>query len=241
MEGSSRVDPDLIETVAPAFRAMRRYSRLTVEGAEHLPAGKCVIAANHTGWLGLDYAFLFLVLYDDCGRFPRVAVHPTFYRVEKLDLLKERLGMFEVSVTAATKALDEGDVVVVFPEAEDGNFKPLWERRQLAPFKPGFARIALAADAPVVPVVIVGGDETSPNLAKLPTREKIGLNLPLPLPLPPLPAKWRIRFLPAIDVGSYLEGDAQDADAADALTRRVEAQLQDALGAEMDRRGHPFL
>lgn len=234
----ARVDPDLIETIAPAFRALRRYARLHVEGQEHLPRGRAIVVANHTGWLGLDYAFLFLVLHDDLGRFPRVAVHPSYFRVDALDSVKERLGMFEVGVTAATKVLDEGDLVVVFPEAEDGNFKPLWRRRELAEFKPGFARIALAANVPVVPVVIVGGDETTPNLALLPTRPRLGLNLPLPLPVPPLPAKWRIRFLPPVDVEPYL---GEDQDGADALVRAVRAAMQGALTEELDRRGHPFL
>lgn len=232
-------DPDLIETIAPAFRALRRYARLHVEGQENLPAGKAVVVANHTGWIGLDYAFLFLVLYDDLGRFPRVAVHPSYYSTPLLDDVKGRLGMFEVSVTTAAKVLDDGDLVVVFPEAEEGNFKPLWKRRQLAPFKPGFARIALAANVPVAPVVIVGGDEATPNLARLPTRASLGLDLPLPAPVPPLPAKWRIRFLPPIDVAPYLE--SEDADGADALTRRAEAVLATALTEELDRRGHPFL
>jgi 1-acyl-sn-glycerol-3-phosphate acyltransferase len=149
--------------------------------------------------------------------------------------------MFDVSVTTATKALDRGSVVVIFPEAERGNFKPFWKRAELAPFQPGVGRIALAANAPIVPAVIVGGDEATPSVGIVPTREKIGFDLPIPLSLLPLPAKWRLRFLPPIDPGEWLGGDSQDKDAAGALTRHLRNVLQEALVAERRARGHPFV
>ncbi|MHB8586822.1 MAG: 1-acyl-sn-glycerol-3-phosphate acyltransferase [Thermoplasmatota archaeon] len=233
-------DPDFIELIGPFYRALRRYARLVVNGLENVPSGKAVLVANHTGWAGLDYAFMFLVLHDDAGRFPRVAVHPSFGRIPGIEHLEERLGMFRVSVTTATKVLDEGNLVAVFPEAEHGNFKPFWQQN-LAPFHPGAARIALAANAPVVPTVIVGGEESNPVLGTLPTRKALGLDLPIPLSLVPLPAKWRIRFLPPMEPKSYLEGDAQDSDAAEAMTAAIKERIEEGLAAERKARGNPFL
>jgi 1-acyl-sn-glycerol-3-phosphate acyltransferase len=50
---------------------------------------------------------------------------------------------------------------------------------------------------PIIPVAIVGAEESMPLLLKLPG----AFGLPyLPLTPPPLPAKWQIRFGPAIDL-----------------------------------------
>lgn len=237
-------DPDIgfIERLAPPFRAVRRYCRVTVEGQENVPAGGAIVAANHTGWAGLDHANLFLTLYDHDGRVLRTAVHPTFFRLPAVRAFAKKLGFFEVSVTATTRILDKGGLVLYFPEAEEGNFKSFTRRYELEPFKPGFARAALAAEKPIVPVLIVGGEEANPSLARIDvTKDLLGVALPVPVNVVPFPVKWRIAFMPPVDPTAYLErGSAVDEDVAGQIARDVQDAMQAEIREQLKKRGNPF-
>lgn len=235
-------DPAAIEKVAKRLRKLRRYFRLHVEGLENLPAGPAILVANHTGWAGLDYAMLFLTIYDDVGRVPRVAVHPSYFRMAPLRPRAEKLGFFEVSVQTSMRILDEKGLVSFFPEGEDGNFKPVWKRYQLQPFKPGFARVALASLAPIVPVSIVGGEDASPTLGRItPLEDILDIPIPIPMSLLPLPAKWRIHVNEPIDPNAYLDGGTPDQDVAEIIAQDVRAILQRDVRRSLDARGHPFI
>ena len=236
------VDRDAIERVARTLRRLRAYGRLQVEGLERVPPGPAVLVSNHTGWTGLDYAMLFLSVHDGLGRIPRVAVHPSYFRMAPLRPRAEKLGFFEVSVQTATQVLDGNGLVCFFPEGEDGNFKPIWKRYQVQPFKPGFARVALASLAPVVPVSIVGGEDASPTLGRLtPLEDILDVPIPIPLSLLPLPAKWRLRFGEPIDPHTFLDRATPDDDVAEIMAREVRQRVQDDVDRLRAERGNPFL
>ena len=153
-----------------------------------------------------------------------------------------RQGFFEVSVATSTEILDNKGIVTFFPEAEDGNFKPIWKRYQLQPFKSGFARVALATEVPIVPALIVGGEDASPSLGRWHAMESfVQFPVPIPLNLLPLPAKWRIAFLPPIDPARYLDRESPDEDVAEMLSQDLQAQMQKELDEQVAKRGHAFL
>lgn len=235
-------DPASIARAAERLRPLRAYCRLQVEGIERLPEGPFVLVANHTGWAGLDYANLFLTLYDDAKRLPRVAVHPSFFKIPAVGRKGEAWGFFEASVTTSTRILDEKGVVAFFPEGEEGNFKPLWKRYRLQPFKTGFARVALATLAPIVPAVIVGGEDASPTLGRWKAMEDaLDVPVPIPLSLVPFPVKWRIAFMPPVDPHRYLDAGSPDEDLAERIAKEVRHDMQDELERQLAKRGNPFL
>lgn len=237
------VDHALVERALGPARLMHKYCRVEVEGLENVPAGAAVLAANHTGWTGLDFSNLFVTLHDGLGRVLRTAVHPTFFRTPGVRDLARRLGFFEVSVAKSASVLDAGGLVLFFPEAEAGNFKPIWRRYKLETFKPGFARVALASQAPIVPVVIVGGEEANPSLHRFDGwREKLGISLPLPVNVFPFPVKWRIRFMPPVSPDTYLKAEASvDSDVAETISRDVSVLMQKELMEQVRKRGSPWL
>lgn len=236
------LDREAIERVARRLRKLRSYFRLHVDGIDRIPKGPAILVANHTGWSGLDYAMLFISVYDGNGRIPRVAVHPSYFRLAALRAKAKELGFFEVSVQTSTQILDEKGLVSFFPEGEDGNFKPIWKRYQLQPFKPGFARVALASLAPVVPVSIVGGEDASPTIGRLtPLEDILDVPIPLPLSLLPLPAKWRLHVNEPVDPHDYLDRDSPDEDIAEIMAADVREILQRDVRRQLDERGHAFV
>ena len=99
------------------------------------------------------------------------------------------------------RLLDEERPVIVFPEGIQGIGKPFRERYQLKRFgRGGFVKLALRTGAPIVPVAIVGAEESMPLLGeaagRLPRRCPY---LPV-TPLPPAPRAWSIRFGEPIDL-----------------------------------------
>ena len=68
----------------------------------------------------------------------------------------------------ATRLLEAGELVGVWPEGYKGLGKPYRERYQLQRFgRGGFVEVALRTGAPIVPVAVVGSEEIYPMLANL--------------------------------------------------------------------------
>jgi 1-acyl-sn-glycerol-3-phosphate acyltransferase len=133
--------------------------RLRVRGLEHVPEGGCVLAANHTSnfdpW-PLGTPFL-------PGRQLRFMAKAELFNPVLTPLLraggafKVRRGEGDVeAMRTAVELVREGEIVVMFPEGTRQR-KGLVKRHTARPHT-GAARIALAANAPLVPAAIVGTD-----------------------------------------------------------------------------------
>jgi 1-acyl-sn-glycerol-3-phosphate acyltransferase len=151
--------------------------RLRARGTEHLPEGGFVLAANHTS--NFDPWPLALPL------FPRrqlrfMAKSELFNPILKPILLGG--GAFPVrrgeadleAVRRAVELVRDGEIVVMFPEGTRRR-KGLRKKHE-ARAHTGAARIALSADAPLVPAAIKGTDRLS-RLGPL----RVGYGPPIPL------------------------------------------------------------
>jgi hypothetical protein len=88
--------------------------------------------------------------------------------------------------------------------------------------------------------LVIGAEETHINLAKLKfSRYLRGLVLPLPLNVVPLPAKWKIVFLPPITL-PYKPSAADDRELLQELAEDLREQMQAAITEEVNRRGSAF-
>jgi 1-acyl-sn-glycerol-3-phosphate acyltransferase len=118
----------------------------------------------------------------------------------------DRFGSVVASFNNAQRLLDMGELVGIFPEGIDGVSKGIWRRYRLQRFSTGFIRLSLLRRVPIIPVVVVGAEETYPVIGTWNSRPlKQLFNLPYvpvtplfplfgALGLIPLPTKWRIRF-----------------------------------------------
>lgn len=229
----------LIYRVLPRFimEILRKYFRLEVTGVENIPRrGPVLVVANHSGYSGFDAFVLCHVIANDGKRIPRLLAHYFWFLSKTTAIPAHKLGFTEATFDNGVKELNNKHVVVLFPEGEHGNFKPSSKMYRLQEFKRGFVRMALKTKSPIVPVVIVGAEETHINLSQLKfTKFLRGLVIPLPLNVIPLPAKWRIRFLAPIDL-PYKPEAAEDDETVYEICNDIQERMQKALKRELDKR-----
>jgi 1-acyl-sn-glycerol-3-phosphate acyltransferase len=151
----------------------------------------------------------------------------------------------------ALELLRRGEIVGVFPEGFKGVGKGWSERYKLQRFgRGGFIEVALRANVPIIPVAIVGAEETFPMIgdAKLLAKAlgfpyfPITPTFPLfgPLGMLPLPSKWIIEFGEPISVEEYPEDAAEDAMLVFDLSDTIRDTIQQMLYRLLTIRGGTF-
>lgn len=219
----------------PAALLYRYYFRAEVRGIEHVPRSRALLVANHAGQLPFDGAMLAVAMLLEAQP-PRIARALGEYWIPRLpwvSVAASRAGHLVGTPENGQALLEADECVMVFPEGVRGINKPWSQRYRLQRFGLGFVRLALAANAPIVPVGIVGSEEQQPGLANL---ERLGrvLGMPSfpitlgfpwlgPLGILPLPVKYRFHFGEPLD----LEGSPSDEDSA--IETKVE-QVKEAIG-----------
>ncbi|HEY3445946.1 MAG TPA: lysophospholipid acyltransferase family protein [Myxococcales bacterium] len=236
-------DPTLLSRAEPLFDFLYdRYFRLQALDSECVPDGASVLVCNHSGVLPLDGPMIRTVLRRDCKRTDgRWLIEDALFHAPVIGTLLNRLGGVRACPENAERLLAKKLPLAVFPEGLLGISKPMSQRYKLQRFgRGGFVKLALRARTPIVPVAIVGAEEASPLLAKIPIGLSVGLPyLPVtptfpflgPLGLIPFPTKWTVSFLPPVNLKKYGPEEAENP----ALVAQITAEVRDAIQAELDR------
>ncbi|WNG26366.1 acyltransferase [Cystobacter fuscus] len=217
------------------------YWRVSVQGASHVPTGPVLLVANHSGALPFDGPMLQQALSRERPDLQeaRWLAEDQVFHAPMMGTLMNRLGAVRACPENALRLLDELRPVIVFPEGSQGMGKPFAQRYQLKRFgRGGFVKLALRTGAPIVPVAIVGAEETVPLLGKLPAGF-LGLDY-LPVTLPPLPARWTLRFGEPISMGDLPPEAAEDLSQVQRLTERTRESIQGMLQALLKERRSVF-
>ena len=243
--GLRQLDRDtLLFRVLPRFflEIMRKYFRMEIEGAENIPRrGSVIFAPNHSGFAGFDAVLLSHIIQSEGKRIPRVLTHHFWFLTETTSFPAQKMGFTEATYENGINALKKGNAIVLFPEGEHGNFKPSSERYQLQEFRRGFVRMAIETQSPIIPVVVLGAEETNINLGRLKfTKFLKGSVIPLPLNILPLPAKWKIKFLEPIYL-PYKPSALKDNDLIHEVAGEIQETLQQAIQKELKKRGNAFV
>ena len=249
-------DEGFTELVEPFFGFLYdSWWRVKVTGAERVPAhGRALLTANHAGILPWDATMISMALLREhpLPRYPRFMVLNWAFDLPWISAGMRKVGGVVASPFNAMRLLEQDNLVAVFPEGVKGTGKPYSERYRLQRFgRGGFVEIALRTGSPIVPVAVVGSEEIYPKLADLPAVARlIGApyfpvtpTFPLlgPLGIVPLPSKWRIEFLEPIETASYGPEGAEDRALVLELSERVRGEIQQALYANLVRRGPAFI
>ena len=249
-------DEELVEIVYPLFELMyRSWWRVAQVGVHNVPShGRALLVANHAGVLPWDAAMMSVAIlkHHPLPRHPRFTVLDWAFRLPWVSAFMRRIGGVVASPYNAMRLLEQGHLVMVFPEGSKGAGKPYSERYRLQRFgRGGFVELALRAGAPIVPVAVVGSEEIYPKLgeSRLLARLTGAPYFPLTPTFPwfgvagavPLPSKWRIEFCEPIDLSDYGPEAADDRALVFELSEQVRDVVQDAVLHNLVARGSAFL
>lgn len=222
--------------------ALKTYFRLTTVGIENIPKeGPALIIPNHSGFAGLDAIILSHEIAKRTGRTPNVMTHFFWFLSPATGIPIKKLGFVPATHENGAKLLKENHLITLFPEGENGNFKPSNRKYQLQEFKRGFVRLALQCQSPIIPTLIIGAEESQVNLTQFQIPFFIKkLLLPLPLNLIPLPSRWKLVFLPPIHL-PYQPIAATNNDLVHEITFDIQEKMQIALTNEVQSRKSIYL
>ncbi|CAN5290639.1 hypothetical protein BH09MYX1_BH09MYX1_61230 [soil metagenome] len=236
-------DPIYDEKVRPFFEFLHQtWFRVESEGKERVPReGRCLLVANHSGTVPFDGMMLKTTLRKDDdggpGREVRWLAEDFVFHFPFLGSFSNRIGAVRACQENAERLLAKDALVAVFPEGTKGIGKLFRDRYKLQRFgRGGFVKLALRTGTPIVPVAIVGAEETNPLLFRFEALSKalgvpyvpVTATFPLfgPLGLLPAPTKWRIRFGEPLDVSEYGARAETDEARVGRLAERVRGSIQ---------------
>ena len=190
----------------------KHWFRVEWEGLENVPTdGGALLVANHAAAIPSDAPVIMHGIESELERPVYGLADDLFKSLPVVGTLWSRTGGVPAHPDNAYRLLrEQGQLVLVFPEGSKGPGKNFSQRYQLRRFgRGGFVEIAMRAGVPVVPIAVVGAEETMPTLYNM-SRLAKAAGLPYfpitanMLALGPLgavtylPAKFRLRVLPPV-------------------------------------------
>ncbi len=225
----------------------RNWFRVEWEGMEHIPSdGGALLVANHAGAIPSDAPAIMHGIETELDRPVYGLAEYAFRTLPVVGTWWARAGGVTANPHNAYRLLrEQRQLALVFPEGTKGTSKPYTERYQLRRFgRGGFVEIAMRAGVPVVPIAVVGAEESMPILFNIPRLAKVlgvpyvpvTANMALLGPLGAIayfPAKFKIRVLEPVhfdvapDQPRYSRSKVMDH--AEDIRERIQAALYDML------------
>jgi 1-acyl-sn-glycerol-3-phosphate acyltransferase len=237
------------------------YHRATLEGWERLPAtGGALLVSNH-GRLDFDSFILCLLVLRSTGRVVRLLGDRLWFGLPVAGGLMASAGVVEGTRENARRVLEAGELALAYPGGVPEIMSSRYGREHIDwRGRTGFARVALDAGVPVIPMVSVGVNNghlfltSGRRLGRLLYRRLLRLGpeydsyrdpltiglLPVPLPFSTavhLPLPCKVRYVvgepirPAVAANGAAPGDRAPAAPGD----RAPAAPGGALAAPGDR------
>ncbi len=160
---------------------LRVIFTLEYHGLHNVPAsGAVIVAGNHPSYLDPILVYLPLrrplrfMAWDALFRIPLAGKLMRAFGAFPVDLRK---GKGEAAFQQALQVLNNGDALGIFPEGQRS------ETGALGELKTGVARLAIATNAPIVPVTIGGASRAWPKWKLLPKPAKLVVRFHEPLTL----------------------------------------------------------
>jgi len=236
--------PGTVLKALPLVALLERYFRYRVVGLERVPQeGAALIAMNH-GAFPVDVPMLGRQIYKATGRIPRSLADNLIFKTPLLRGLALATGAVAAAPDTGKELLEQGNLVIVMPGGAPEAFKSsamayqIYWRKRL-----GFARLAVAAQVPVIPAACIGIDE----LFEIPWdmfeagRKVFGVrSLPLGIAWglgPGIPRRVPLTQYIGEPVHSNLPPEAaEDVEAVEGFRDRIVDAMQDLLNEGMRRR-----
>jgi 1-acyl-sn-glycerol-3-phosphate acyltransferase len=233
------------------------WFRVEVDGIENVPAdGAGLLVSNHAGALPPDGIMIAKAIREEHPRARplHITVESSMKGLPGVSMVIAKVGGVPAHPANVHRLLfDERQLVLMFPEGRRGADKPLKDRYRLRRFSQGdFVGAAIRGRAPIVPVAVLGSEETQPIFAHLSLLRRL-TRLPR-LPVTPtfphlgplgmmlyLPAKLRIRFLEPVPTDQFGDDAWNDPARRQALASDIRALIQENLLEMVADRGSVWL
>ncbi len=219
------------------------WFRVEWEGLEKIPHhGGALLIANHGGAIPSDAPAIMHGIEEELGR-PVYGLADTFFRtLPVVGTMWSRTGGVPAHPDNAYRLLhDQQQLALVFPEGTKATSKTYTDRYRLRRFgRGGFVEIAMRAGVPIIPIAVVGAEESMPILFRLPSVAKL-LNLPYfpvtanALLMGPIgyvtyfPAKFKLRVLDPVTFDVEPGQDRYSRSRVMDEAESIRSTLQDAL------------
>lgn len=213
-----------------------RYFRVDSGGSENIPkTGPAILVANHAGTLPVDGAMLCLDVLRHTQRTPRAIADRFVPRLPMVATMFARFGVVNGTAANVRYLLEHDELLAIWPEGTTGTGKRWRARYRLQEWRVGFAEHAIRHGAPVIPVAIIGSEESWPLAAKITRVRPFGAPYwPIPIVPLPMPAHYRIRYGTPL----HFDGDPDDPDVVRAAADETRAALQQLVDdTRITRRG----
>lgn len=190
----------------------KHWFRVEWEGLENIPTdGGALLVANHAAAIPSDAPVIMHGIESELQRPVYGLADDLFKGLPVVGTLWSRTGGVPAHPDNAYRLLrEQKQLVLVFPEGSKGPGKNFSQRYQLRRFgRGGFVEIAMRAGVPVVPIAVVGAEESMPTLYNM-GRVAKAFGLPYfpitanMLAFGPIgavtyfPAKFKLRVLPPV-------------------------------------------
>ena len=223
------------------------WFRVEWEGLEKIPRqGGALLVANHAAAIPSDAPVIMHGIEKELGR-PVYGLADYFFRSAPwLGTMWARVGGVPAHPDNALRLLrDQGQLAVVFPEGTKGPSKTYTDRYRLRRFgRGGFVEIAMRAGVPVIPIAVVGAEESMPIVLRLPSLARalgvpyvpVTANMLLLGPLGLLayfPSKFKLRVLDPVTFdfppGQERYSKSRVMDEAEKIRMHLQETLYDML------------
>jgi 1-acyl-sn-glycerol-3-phosphate acyltransferase len=225
----------------------RSWFRVEWDGLDKIPErGGALLVANHAGAVPSDAPAIMHGIETELHRPVYGLADDIFRQTPVIGTLWSRVGGVQAHPDNAYRLLrEQQQLALVFPEGTKGTSKTYSERYQLRRFgRGGFVQIAMRAGVPIVPIAVVGAEESMPILWKVPSLARalgvpyfpITANMLLLGPLGAVgyfPSKFRIKVLDPVhfdvepDQPRYSRSRIMDE--SEAIRQRIQEALFEML------------
>jgi len=137
------------------------YFGAQVRGVENLPEGAALMVGNHSGGMSTPDSFLLcaeIIRKRGVSEVPFGLAHDSVFLLPGIGPLVKKLGGVHASSDAAHQLFEKGRKVLVYPGGDMEAFRPHRIGHQICfGGRKGYAKLAMAEQVPLVPIVAAGG------------------------------------------------------------------------------------
>lgn len=217
-----------------------RYFRVEAHGLENLPPnGRLLVIANHSGQLPIDGSLIgYAMMTNPHGeRIPKAMVERFLPTVPFVGTALNRIGAVIGDPANCKAMLENEQAIIVFPEGIRGSSKVFSKRYQLQKFGKGFIHLAMKHRTPVVPVGVVGCEESIVSLADL---KSIGKRLGIPSFPIVIPVVWPTKVILNFGKPIHFEEETMTDAHVSVNVKRVKDEVKNLIDLGLSQRENLF-